>query len=120
MVQKKFTVLRVVSTIFKVMGWIVLVTGVLSACGSLAVGAMPGLLATGARGSNVASATAFAGMGILGGVLFGVGVIFFAVLYFLLLYAFGDMIHLLVALEENTRLTAERLMGRSQESGLTR
>ncbi len=108
--QRKFMVLRVVATIFKVLAWIILVVGVLSACGMLAVGAMPGLLGSGGGGSNVLSTNVRA-LGIVGGLIGGLVAIFFTLLYFLFVFAFGDLVHLLISLEENTRLTAERLAG---------
>jgi hypothetical protein len=101
--QKRFGVLRIVATIYKVLAWIVLVIGVLGACGSIALGALPALGGAGARSLGLGAG------GLLGGVVMGLVAIFFAVLYFLLLYAFGEMVYLLIALEENTRLTAERL-----------
>ncbi len=110
--RKKFGVLRVVATIFKVLAWIVLVVGILGACASIAIGAMPGLL-----GANSRNALPVGAGGLLVGLATGVGVIFFCILYFLLLYAFGDIFHLLIALEENTRLTAERLLEPASEAG---
>lgn len=101
--QRKFSVLRVVGTIFKVLGWIVLVMGLLSACLLIAVSAM------GAGGAAGRDALGLGVGGVLGGVIGGLVVIFATLLYFLFLYAFGDLIFLLISLEENTRITAERL-----------
>lgn len=104
--EKKFGVLRIVATIYKVLAWIVLVVGVLGGCLSLGMGAL-GFV------SGAASSSAFERSlgvtGALGGMVSGVIVIFFAALYFLVLYALGETIYLLLALEENTRATAERL-----------
>ncbi len=107
--QKKFTVLRVVSTIFKILAWIILVIGVLGACGMIALGAM--------SGSSVGTSNSFGNNplvpgagGAIGGAIVGVGLIIGALHYFLVIYAFGDILTLLISLEENTRLTAERLM----------
>ncbi len=105
--QRKFSVLRVVGTIYKILGWIVLVIGLLGACGSIALGAVPGLM--GAGGGAGRDALGLGIGGVFGGVVAGLILIFMALLYFLFLYAFGDMIYLLLALEENTRMTAERL-----------
>jgi hypothetical protein len=103
--QKKYGVLRVVATIFKILAWIVLVVGLLGACVSIAASAVPGLLGAGARNNPLGIGSE----GLIVGLATGLGVIFLAVLYFLFLYAFGELIYLLIALEENTRLTAERL-----------
>ncbi|MBI4788194.1 MAG: hypothetical protein HY782_14275 [Chloroflexi bacterium] len=106
--QKKFGVLRIVATIYKVLGWIVLVIGVLGACGAVAISAV----GTSVIGARNAEALGLGTGGLVGGLILGLGAIFFAILYFLLLYAFGELISLLIALEENTRLTAERLLAK--------
>lgn len=107
--ERKFVVLRVVASIFKVLAWIILAIGVLSGCLTLAFGAMPGLLG-GPGGSNAVSSQVGA-FGLIGGVIGALAVIFFTLLYFLFVFAFGDLLNLLISLEENTRLTAERLAG---------
>jgi hypothetical protein len=101
---KKYGVLRIIATINKIIAWLVLVLGVLGGCVSLAIGLVPALTGTGGR-----DAAALAAGGLIGGLLGGIGAIFVAVLYFLVFYAFGEMIYLLIDLEENTRLTSERL-----------
>ena len=103
--RKKFGVLRVVAAIYRVLAWIILVIGVLGACGILAISVSPGLIGI----QNVDLLGLGVG-GLVGGLVAGLGAIFFAIIYFLLLYAFGELISLLIALEENTRLTAERLL----------
>ncbi len=108
--ERKFVVLRVVSSIFKVLAWVILVIGVLSGCLALAMGAMPGLLGGGTGGTNALSSNVGA-FGLIGGVVGALAIIFFTLLYFLFVFAFGDLLHLLISLEENTRLTAERLAG---------
>ncbi len=106
----KFRVLRIVATIIKILAWIILVLGVLGGCASLVLGLMGG--AATPRGGG-------AGLAILGGLFgafSGVVVIIFAALQFLFLYAWGELIYLLLALEENTRLTAERLQAMNKPS----
>jgi hypothetical protein len=102
--QKKYSVLRIIATINKVIAWIVLVLGVLGGCVSLAAGLLPGLTATGSR-----TAPALVMGGLATGLATSVGAIFLAVIYFLVFYSFGEMIYLLIDLEENTRATAELL-----------
>ncbi len=108
--ERKFVVLRVVASIFKVLAWVILAIGVLSGCLTIALGAMPGLLGGGPGGSNAVSSQVGA-FGLIGGVVGALAIIFFTLLYFLFVFAFGDLLHLLISLEENTRLTAERLAG---------
>jgi hypothetical protein len=100
----KFRVLRVVATIIKILAWIVLVLGVLGGCASLVLGLMGG-----AGGTPRGGGAELAILGGLFGAFSGVVVIIFAALQFLFLYAWGELIYLLLALEENTRFTAERL-----------
>ncbi len=102
--QKKYGVLRIIATINKIIAWIVLVLGVLGGCVSLVVGLLPGLTATSSR-----TAPALLMGGLAAGLVTSVGAIFFAVLYFLVFYSFGEMIYLLIDLEENTRATVEQL-----------
>ncbi len=108
--QRKFVALRVVASIFKVLAWIILVIGVLGGCLTLAAGAMPGLLGAGGPGGTNVSSTVGA-FGIIGGLIGALAIILVTLLYFLFVFAFGDLVHLMISLEENTRLTAERLAG---------
>ena len=98
--QNKFRVLRIVSSILKILAWVVLVLGVLGGCGTLALGLVGGSSARGDFGPLA---------GVLGGAVGSVVLLIFALFYFLFIYAYGELIALLIALEENTRLTAERL-----------
>ncbi len=102
--QKKFRILRIVATILKIIAWIVLVLGVLGGCGTLVFGLMAG--GASSRG-GVGDFGPLAGA--LGGAASGLVIIVIAFLYFVFIYAYGELINLLLALEENTRLTAERL-----------
>lgn len=102
----KFRVLRIVSTILKILAWIVLVIGVLGGCAVLVFGIV--------GGSNARELGPLAGL--LGGTFGGLIAIFVALFYFLIIYAYGELISLLIALEENTRLTAERLQAMNKPS----
>ncbi len=105
--QSKVRVLRIVATIFKVLAVIILVIGLLGTCASIAAGMLPGLAGA---GSSSRDTFGIGVGGLLGGLIVGLGVLFGSILYFLMLYAFGDVLSLLIALEENTRITSERLM----------
>ena len=102
--QKRYRVLRIVATIYKVIAWILLVVSVLGGCGAIAVG----LLAGGAGSSSTNALGAMVG-GVVGGAITGIVAIFFGVIYFLFLYAFAELIDVGLALEENTRATVEQL-----------
>ena len=113
-VPKRFGVLRVLGTLLKVIAWIVLIVSILGAIG-LGLTSMNGDLLTSALSTAVPPETlaAFAGAG---GILIGIAFLIGGIIYFLLLYAAGESLHLQLALEENTRLTAALLLRMHQES----
>jgi hypothetical protein len=97
--EKKFTALRVIGTIFKVLAWISLIFGLLGGVGGLIVGITAG------------SQEGLLGLGLdLGGPLAGIAMfivtLIVAIIYFLMLYAIGESIYLFLAMEENTRRMA--------------
>ena len=100
--EKKYRVLRIVATIWNVLAWIVLVLSVLGGCGTLALGVLGGAAA---RSNGVLGL----GGGLIGGGITALVAIFFGVLYFVSLYAFAELVDVMLALEENTRATAEQL-----------
>jgi peptidoglycan/LPS O-acetylase OafA/YrhL len=93
---RKFTALRVIGTIFKVIGWLVLILGLLGAILALVLGFLGGT-SLDALGMDLGPLTGVAAF--LAGVLA-------SVLYFLLFYAIGEYIYLFLSIEENTRRTA--------------
>jgi hypothetical protein len=102
--EKKYRILRIVATIWKVLAWIVLVISVLGGCASIAFG----VLAGGAGSSSNNTLAPLLG-GAIGGAISGLIAIFIGVLYFVSLYAFAELVDVMLALEENTRATAEQL-----------
>jgi hypothetical protein len=95
--SRQFTALRVVGTIFKILGWLFLIVGVLAAIGALVFG--------------FALTDRFGIPGIdLGGPLAGIAgfvvALVVAIVYFLVLYAMGEAVYLFLCIEENTRRTA--------------
>ena len=108
--EKKFTVLRTIGTVYKVLAWIVLVLGILAALGVLAAGVWGEARAVRAPGIFPRSYVPL--MGIAGGFLGALGIALGAGFYFLLIYAFGEAIYLALAIEENTRETAQYLRSR--------
>lgn len=109
--EKRYTALRVIGTIYKIVGGILGVITLLGAIGLCLAGFLSG-----------ASLEMFTeqldipimGTGFAGGVLFGVIGALILILYggglALTLFAGGEAIFLLVALEENTRQTSMLLM----------
>ena len=113
-VPKRFGVLRVMGTLLKVIAWIILILAILGAIGfgltSMSGDLLPSLL------GGAFPPELLAQLGPAGGILAGVGLLLGGLIYFLLTYAAGESIHLQLALEENTRLTAALLLRMHQES----
>ncbi|HEC36504.1 MAG TPA: hypothetical protein ENI39_08225 [Anaerolineae bacterium] len=104
--EKQFHILRIVGTLYKIISWIVLVLGILSAFGTLALGIAGGTLVPREYGRMVPAS------GLLGGVLGFLVALLITAIYFVALYAFGELIYLFLAIEENTRETALWLRNR--------
>jgi len=95
--ERRFTALRIIGTVFKILAWISLLVGVLAAILALIAGfAMTGqdLL----LGLDIA--------GPLAAVASFIVILIVAIFYFLLLYAGGEAIYMFLAIEENTRRMA--------------
>lgn len=106
--EKKFTALRVIGTVFKVLAWISLLAGV--------VGAVLALI----LGITVSGQDSLLGLS-LGGPLAAIAafitILLMAIFTFLSLYATGEAIYLALAIEENTRRTAYVVQQQYLQSG---
>jgi hypothetical protein len=109
-VPKRFGVLRLVGTLLKVIAWIVLIVSILGAIGLVLVGNSGIIVPT-----DLLPLDALA-LGQVQGIFIGVGLLVLGLIYFLILYASGESLHLQLALEENTRLTAALLLRMHQET----
>ena len=109
-VPKRFAVLRFFGSLLKVLAWILLVLAIVAAVGAAIAGssAIPFLQAS--LGENAALVSAG------GGIISGLVALFIGLFYFVAFYAMGEYIHLALAVEENTRLTAALLLRMHQES----
>lgn len=112
-VPKRFDILRFFSGLLKVLAWINLVFAILSAIGIALAGGQMGPLLQLAGGQYAPLATMIGGFG---GVVLAILVLLGGLLYFVLLYALGEMIALQLAVEENTRLTAALLLKMHQDN----
>ncbi len=108
-VPKRFGVLRFFGTLLKVIAWIVLVLSILSAIGAVVAGGSLVNLLGDAVGDNAAL------LGSGGGIIAGLFILILGLVYFLVLYVSGESLHLQLAIEENTRLTAALLLRMHQE-----
>lgn len=95
--EKKFTALRVIGTVFKILAWISLLLGILAAVLALIGGF------TMAGQDNILGVSLG---GPLAGIAMFIAALIVAIFYFLSLYAVGEAIYLALAMEENTRRTA--------------
>lgn len=113
MVEKRFKILRVIGTIWKILAWIALVGGVLAAIGAL-LGSIFGGSMLNQLGQQYGYAPgASQTFGLVGGIAGFVGLLIVSIVYFLVLYAVGEVIYLMLSIEENTRLTSQWVQARA-------
>jgi hypothetical protein len=104
--EKKFTALRIVGSIYKALG---IISGLFTIL-------MIVLIVIGGASSlnNMYGGMGVSGAGSLGMLILVVLVFIFGAIYSISIYGFGELIFLLVGLEENTRFTAILLRDRIQ------
>jgi hypothetical protein len=113
-VPKRFGVLRFFGTLLKVIAWIFLVIAVLFAIGAVIAGSTNSISEVlNNAGIDYPFLTAFGG--IIGAIVAGIFVLLFGLIYFLVFYVAGEVLHLNLAVEENTRLTAALLLRMHQD-----
>ncbi len=100
--MQKYSFLPFAAKVLKVVGWVVLVGGVIA---SIVLGIMTGGADNGAI-SGVAGAVA--------GIFMAVGGIIFSFLAWVFLLATSELFYLFMDVEENTRNTAERIIKESE------
>jgi hypothetical protein len=106
--EKRYSVLRMIGTIYKILGVLV---GILTIVGALLFCA-GGLLGNAALANASREAGGFAVAGPIAAVLSAVVSLIVGTIWAVTLFALGDFIYLLLSIEENTRATS--LMLRSQ------
>lgn len=112
--EKRYKALRIIGTIYKVVGVIAGVITILIAL-SLCATSVLGGTAIGSFGREFGGDTGFAGLfsGLLGGLILSIVAIIYGGGLAVTLYAAGEGVYLLLALEENTRATAMLLQQQS-------
>jgi len=112
--EKRFAVLRFIGTVYKVLGGIMGVVTLLSAIGFCGLAVLGG-----AAGSQLGNQNGAVGA-LLGSVIGGIVV---SIIFFLYgaaiavsLYAAGELVYLLISLEENTRMTSALLQQRPPQT----
>lgn len=104
--EKKFKILRFIGTVWKILAWIELVVGVLASIGLLLTGILGGSFDMMRQFGQQPGGMGWA-FGAVGGVIGFIVAIILTVIYFLALYAIGELIYLMLAIEENTRRSAQ-------------
>jgi hypothetical protein len=112
-VPKRFGVLRFFATLLKVFAWIILVVFVLSAIPLVLVGTVPPESMGVASGNLLGVDLSQVAQG--GGIIGGIAALLLGLLNFLILYVVGESVHMQIAVEENTRLTAALLLRMHQD-----
>jgi hypothetical protein len=112
-VEKKFTVLRIIGTLWKIVAWIVLVVGVVASVGVLLTGILGGPMMR--RMVPVPEGASWM-YGVAGGIIGFIAALVSTIVYFLLMYAVGELIYLLLAIEENTRQASQHMQWLAEEA----
>ena len=108
--ETKFKVLRVIGTLWKVLAWIALIVGIVFAVGVLLAGILgAGMPRMFLRDYGPMMDRMPWAAGLAGGIIGFFAALIGSVVYFLLLYAAGELVYLLLAIEENTRATTQLL-----------
>jgi hypothetical protein len=105
--EKRYTALRVIGTIYRVLGIITLIITIITVIGICGTSVLGGsaLDAISSQYSNGSGNTGLIS-GLFGGVIFSIFTILYGGLASITLFAFGEGVYLLISLEENTRRTA--------------
>jgi len=118
--EKRYAALRIIGTIYKVLGGITGALTLLAAVGICATSILGGA-ALDSFGREFGGDTGLLGLfsGFFGGLITSLVVILYGGVLAITLYAFGEGVYLLLALEENTRTTAMLLQsGKPSENRL--
>ncbi len=107
--EKRYAALRIVGTIYRVLGGLVALVTVLMAL-VLCLSIMVGGASLGSLGSDEAFAGVFGG--VVGGLIISAVMVLYGGAVAVTLFAVGEGIYLLIAVEENTRATAAALLRR--------
>ena len=108
---KKYRALRTIATIFKILGWVILVLGILSACGTSAAVLLggPSMMGMGGYGGGGDAGFVYS---LIFAIIAFVAMIVTVGLYALVLIAGAEGIQVFLDIEENTREMARKLAQR--------
>ena len=111
--ERRFRALRLVATVCKILAWVIVVAGCLVALFAIIAGAIQGQ--AGVQSPTLAGIPVLGQVdGLISGLVAGVLTLLAALVQFVLFYAAGEWIELILAIEQNTRETAYFLRGENQ------
>mgnify|MGYP003971010799 CR=1 FL=1 len=99
--KKRFGVLKLLATILKVLGVVVAAFAVLGGLGTLIISL--------AGGDLMAAFGVDSGSGIFMGLVGSLGIVVFGFLYAIILYGYGELLLVLLSMEDNTYKTVKLL-----------
>ena len=112
--EKRYTALRIIGTIYKLFGLLVGALTILAVLGICAASVLGGAaIEQLSQQLGEGSGGGLAG-GLFGGLLLGLGALLYGGGLSITLYAFGEGVYLFLAIEENTRATVELLRSQTQ------
>jgi hypothetical protein len=113
--EPRYHALRTIGSIFRVLGYIILVLTILAALGICGISVIGGSLFESASNQFGVSSTGAGFLsGLFGGLVLGIAVILYGGLIALMLVALGESIYLLIGIEENTRKTSYLIENQSK------
>ena len=104
--EKRYSALRTIATIFKILGVLIAIFGILSALGLCAT-----LVLSGASLPRESTGALGPVGGTVAGIISSVFALLISIVWAVMLFAFGDFISVLLSIEENTRATSVMLRG---------
>lgn len=112
--EKKFRALRTLATLFKILGWLALIGGILTAAAVVLLGTLAPTMGVSPLVADVPVLNTVTGL--ISALVMAGTILIYVLLQFLVLFAISEGIHLAIAIEQNTRETAYYLRGESAAS----
>jgi hypothetical protein len=109
LMERKYRALRTIAVIFKVLGWVMLILGILSACGTSGMIAIGGASVPLIEGPGRQAGSEAALIGVVAAIVIFIVMLVTVGLYALILIAASEAIYVFLDIEENTRKMAMQL-----------
>jgi hypothetical protein len=107
--ETRYRALRTIATIFKVLGWVILILGILGSCGISGLMAVGGASVPLIGGPGQQGGSEAALVGIIMAIVTFIATLVTVGLYALILIAASEAIYVFLDIEENTREMVRRL-----------